>query len=246
MPPLETTPASPGVVLPWDSQFFGFKIGRACSTRLDGSEAERLLEWARAERLRCLYLATDPDCRVTLAAAHDAGFMFVDMRTDLSLSLRGWKAANVEVTCRNAGSEDIPWLEAVSRTAHTGTRFVKDAGFPRDRVSDLYAEWIRRDFREHRVLVACTSDDPSPVGYVTCQQTGASGVGRIGLIAVSDDRRGKGWGRILVHAAIQFFQQSGCKEIQVATQASNLPAQILYQAMGFRLHEVSATYHRWF
>lgn len=236
--------ADPGVVLPWDSEFFGFRIGRANGTRLTAEARESLLAWSAVERLRCLYLFADAEDATTLVQAHAGGFRFVDVRVDLALALPGPALAPAATAVRPASAEDLPALEAIARSAHHDTRFFKDVGFPAARVADLYARWIQRDFREHHILV--TGRAGVPTGYVTCQIDAAAKRGRIGLIAVADAERGRGHGRALVQESLRWFAAAGCQEVCVATQASNVAAQRLYQSMGFRTHEAHATFHRWF
>jgi ribosomal protein S18 acetylase RimI-like enzyme len=237
----ETTPAS---LLPWDTEFFGFRIGRVNAARLDADSLRAVLDWSAREKVRCLYLSADPGCPVTLALAHAGGFQFVDMRVDFRAELAAGTAAAV-AGFRAATAQDIPALTDLARVAHTDTRFFKDSRFPAARVADLYAEWIRRDFRENHVF-AVDGANGTPAGYVTCAVDAAGRTGRIGLIAVAADEQGRGLGRILVEGALHWFRGRGCRDVMVATQASNLVAQRLYQARGFRTAETKATYHRWF
>lgn len=237
-------PGAPGVFLPWDSEFFGFRVGRLHANRLTAESLSAALAWAAAERLRCAYFFAEADDAGTLAAAHAGGFKFVDLRVDLATALPPPVALR-PASCRAATAADLPRLEALARTAHRDTRFFKDTLFPAERAAELYPEWIRRDFRVHRILVA-TREDGSPAGYVTCQTTADSSLGRIGLIAVAEDARRHGFGSALVTSALQVLRESGCTATRVATQGSNLPALRLYQEFGFRPTEVCATYHRWF
>lgn len=236
---------SPGVFLPWDSEFFGFRIGRANGARLDAAALTRLLAWSAEERLRCLYFFGDGNDRATLDQAHAGGFKFVDVRVELAVPLRNGAPTELPERVRVATAADLPALETIARAAHTDTRFSKDAGFPTDRAAELYARWIRRDFREHEVL-AWDAPAGGAAGYVSCQLNAATRAGRIGLIGVAADLQGRGAGRTLVEGALRRFAQAGCTEARVVTQACNLAAQRLYQAHGFRTAETHATFHRWF
>jgi dTDP-4-amino-4,6-dideoxy-D-galactose acyltransferase len=236
---------SPGSVLPWDSEFFGFRIGRLASRHLNPETLRAALAWAAAERLRCAYFFADAGCPATLALAHEGGFRFVDFRMELAVTLAPTGRAPAATELRPATAADLPAIEALSRTAHHDTRFFKDAGFPASRAADLYAEWIRRDFRLHRIFVV-PGREAGIAGYVTCQNETAPGVGRIGLIAVAETERQRGLGRTLVEGALQWFRDTGRPEVRVVTQASNIPAQRVYQSLGFRTAEAGATYHRWF
>ncbi len=232
---------APGVFLPWDSEFFGFRIGRMKASRLTPDALRAVLAWATAEKLRCVYFSADAECAETLALAHTGGFQFVDLRVDLAIPMPSAGAPPAAPGFRPATTADLPALEAISRVAHRDTRFFKDTQFSATRAADLYAEWIQRDFRVHRVFTV-----PGNAGYVTCQVDSATGTGRIGLIAVAESERGRGLGHGLVGGALRYLGESGCREVRVATQASNVAAQRLYQAFGFRTAEASATYHRWF
>ena len=237
--------ASPGLVLPWDSEFFGFRIGRLTLRRLTPETLQAALTWAAAEKLRCAYFLADADCPATLTLAHEGGFKFVDLRMDFATELAPPDDAATVAGLRPATAADLPALEALSRLSHQDTRFSKDANFPATRAAELYAEWIRRDFREHHILVAPGANS-GVAGYVTCQTDPAAALGRIGLIAVAGSEQRRGVGRILAAGALAHFRQAGCRHARVATQASNVPAQRLYQSLGFRTAETCATFHRWF
>ena len=237
----------PGELLAWDTDFFGFRIGRARDNRLTAKSAATLLDWAETCELRCLYLSADPACPVTLNTAHSFGFKFVDFRLDLDISLNHIHPLQKPRAFRSVSSADIPSLTYIARQAHTDSRFFKDVGFSRKRAGDLYAEWIRRDFRENHIFTIATPDDANePTNYITCQLGTTSRTGRIGLLAVSEHVQGRGIGRMLLKGALSWFCSRGCQNVRVATQGSNLAAQRLYQSGGFILAEAFTTYHHWF
>lgn len=236
----------PAVFLPWDTEFFGFRIGRVTANRLTPDILRAVLSWSEVEQLRCLYLSADPDCSTTLTLAHEGRFKFVDIRLDLAIDLERSPPLPASACFRAISAEELPALETMSRMAHTDTRFFKDMGFPQARAAELYVEWIRRDYRVHRIFTVESTHPTTLAGYVTCQIDVSSRAGRIGLIAVAENERGCGYGRALVQGALHWFRESGCREVKVATQASNVAAQRLYQSAGFKTAAVSATYHRWF
>ncbi|PYL79693.1 MAG: hypothetical protein DMF21_11780 [Verrucomicrobia bacterium] len=85
-----------------------------------------------------------------------------------------------------------------------------------------------------------------PLGYITCNLSKDSNTGRIGLVGVASEFRGKGVGKTLICGALQWFCSVGAQKIAVVTQMRNVAAQRLYQRAGFRTESVRVWYHRWF
>jgi len=50
---------------------------------------------------------------------------------------------------------------------------------------------------------------------------------------ISPDFRGKGYGRQLLNAAVEFAQQQGCLRLTLLTDKSNMIAQKMYKQLGF-------------
>lgn len=235
----------PGDFLPWDSEFFGFRIGRLKARRLTPASLRTALAWAGMERIRCAYFFAEADCPRTLSLAHEGGFRFVDVRMELSMDICPPAEPPASNGFRPANSADLPAIQSLSRISHHDTRFFKDTNFPPERAADLYAEWIGRDFKFQRIFIV-TGAENRIAGYITCQVDKDPTVGRIGLIAVAERERRHGLGRVLLAGALHWFQQTGCRQVRVVTQASNVPAQRVYQSLGFRTAETQATFHRWF
>ncbi len=236
------------VFLPWDTDFFGFRIGRVKESQLTEASCISILEWSKTQNIRCLYFSADGANAETLRLAFTTGFQFIDVRVELSLSLEAtvdrphpWAAI------RSARPSDLDGLQAIARTSHRDTRFFKDIGFPTSRAEDLYGEWIRRDLDINHVIIAnCPRETERLVGYITCQVDPDTGQGRIGLIAVDNQFCGKGIGLALVQAGLKWLRSAHCTIVNVVTQASNLPALRLYQAAGFRHKAAAVWFHHWF
>jgi ribosomal protein S18 acetylase RimI-like enzyme len=92
------------------------------------------------------------------------------------------------------------------------------------------------------VLVAL--DTGKPVGYISCHLKGQ--IGQIGLLGVSANAQGKGYGSQLIEAAFCWFAEHGAGEVSVVTQGRNVGAQRVYQKYGFLTKSVHLWYHRWF
>ena len=109
--------------LDWDSDFWGFPVGRLEGSLLLESEAENVLDWCQANEIRCLYYAANGSNAETLQRAHGAGFQFVDIRVDLECdAARGIESSLSENSpVRHVTEADLKSLKAIARSAHQDT-----------------------------------------------------------------------------------------------------------------------------
>jgi dTDP-4-amino-4,6-dideoxy-D-galactose acyltransferase len=234
-------------LLVWDTNFFGFPIGRVVPSLLSPNDMDQVTEWCRYESIRCLYFLCDSADDSSSMVAERAGFHLVDVRLDFSRKIgherkTGHSAAGLAI--RPWDEADLPSLETIAATAYRDTRFWHDQNFPRDRVIALYRQWIVNSCRGFADMVFVAEHDGQPVGYITCSSDAAGG-GRIGLVGVKSDSQGKGIGRALVVAATDYAAAQGWTRLDVATQARNISAQRLYQNQGFTTSSTSLWYHLW-
>jgi ribosomal protein S18 acetylase RimI-like enzyme len=235
-------------MLEWDSAFFGFRIAQVVGNTLSDAKARDVIQWSETQALRCLYFLADAKSERTARIAQELGFFLVDVRMELRLDDPFPKAcAGSDLDLRPARASDLPALQAVAREAHQDSRFFFDTRFPKARAEELFATWIAKDYagRAEKVLVV-EGRGTGPVGYITCNLINGSGTGRIGLVGVASEFRGKGLGRALLLGALEWFGSIGARRVLVVTQARNVAAQRLYQTAGFLTDSVRVWYHRWF
>ncbi len=234
--------APPGRLLPWDSDFFGVRIARASAAQLDEHSARALLAWARAESVDCTYFLADPDHRASLRAAESVGMRLADVRVTFERATDGlppgW-GGSLE-PFRDA---DVPTLRSIAARSHRDGRFHHDGGFPADRCDEFYATWIENSCKGFADTVLVARLDGRASGYISCHLD--DDAGRIGLIAVGDDARGRGLGRALVAGSLEWFAEQGRTVATVVTQGRNVPALRLYETLGFRTRSVELWYHLW-
>jgi len=235
-------------LLPWDSEFFGFPVARVTATVLTEQSAAAMVEWCAQRNVKCLYLRAKPDCAETGRIAASAGFRFVDTRMDFELEVESVSPHHsAGVSFRPARETDLSALRQIARNAHRDTRFFFDGRFNPSRAEDLYAKWIEVEYARKggKVWVAEVSAG-EPAGYVSWHIDSENHCGRVGLLGVDAAHRGRGFGRGLLNTAIEWSLKNGFTTVRVATQARNVPAQRLYQTIGFRTVEIANWYHRWF
>lgn len=233
--------------LPWDSEFFGMRIGHVEGNRLTEPLIERIERWAESERIDCLYFLGDLSDAVTLRLAEGRQFLLTDVRVTLDRkpSVSRPASAKAEATFRVALPEDTEPFKAIARVSYSDTRFFFDGRFATERCVALYETWIDESLKGFADCVLTAEMARRAVGYITCHVDGRDS-GRIGLVGVAGEARGLGVASGLVEAALNWFEERGITRVSVVTQGRNVAAQRLYQRCGFRTALVQLWYHRWF
>jgi len=240
--------------LPWDSEFFGNRIARVTSHRLNLAQLANVETWCAHNDIECLYFLADSDDDETTLLAERSAFHLVDIR--MTFALRDSACASLPsadtagrqaIPIRPARLSDVPGLETIARTVHEDSRFYYDHRFSKSRCSDLYATWIRRSCEGFADQVLIAEYAGQVAGYITCKCVdGENPHGVIGLVGVASAARGMGLGPALVTRSLRWFDEQGVQEVEVVTQGRNIAAQRMYQRCGFVSQSMRLWYHRWF
>lgn len=200
-------------------------------------------EWCAENRVACLYYLCPSSERDSARLACGRGFECVDVRVDLETEPSNADGRGGSVRLFQPG--DLAALRAIARASHTDSRFYADPRFPRAACDRLYGIWIEKSCAGDAGAVWVAEESGSAAGYITCHKEDG-GIGRIGLLAVRSDLRGRGAGRELVAGAMAWFAEQGCSGVRVATQAGNGGALRFYGRAGFRPVEVGLWFHKWY
>jgi dTDP-4-amino-4,6-dideoxy-D-galactose acyltransferase len=241
----------PCKLLPWDTEFFGCRLGRVCGDTLRPELAARIDDWSRSNQIHGLYFLARVDDPATIQTAEQNGFGLVDIRVTLARKLvdsDAPAAASLPAgfRIRPVQPDDLPRLQAMARTGHGDTRFFSDGHFSRQRVEDFYSTWITLESEGRAQSVFVAAGGRQPLGYVSCHLDSGGRDGQIGLVGVAPEARGQGIGAGLVQTAVDWFRTQGAREVTVVTQGRNLAAQRLYQKCGFLSRNLELWYHKWY
>jgi GNAT superfamily N-acetyltransferase len=238
--------------LPWDTEFFSVPIGRITSARLNNDIVSAILQDANEEGLRCLYFEADPNDLETVLTAECNGFHLVDVRVVLEYSLEYQPVASVpnaetsDLIITAAMPSDIPCLEEIAIEIGQFSRYSFDPLFGPEAEKRLYRAWINNSFNGLADIVFVARSGgrgADAVGLISC--TAKAGTSHIQLAGVHHGQRKKGIGTGLVQAALSWANEQKTLRMEVVTQARNVPAQRLYQQMGFFTKSMSLYYHKW-
>ena len=262
-------------ILEWDTEFFGLRIATLGEARPSSREMDAAIEWCRAQSVDCLYLLSDVGDSETHRVAEEHAFHLVDVRITLATSVpnaasalhggatrasdanapgtagaaldtqrRGALAPGIELI-RTSTPADVEPLREIAAASHVDTRFFVDGRFDRAKCADMYATWIEKSCRGWADVVFVAELDGVAVGYLSCHMK-PDATGNIGLVGIAARAQGRGLGRRLVEAALEWFASRRAERATVVTQGRNVAAQRIYQACGFRTASVQLWHHRWF
>jgi len=237
--------SNPCIFLPWDSSFFGLRIGRLKGGHLSEPLLAEALDWCGSQEIDCLYFLADSNHAETIRLAEYNAFQLVDIRVALTLVPSPEENQHAMANgIRLFKEADLDCLKAIARQSHSDSRFYFDGRFPKERCDDLFETWIERSCQGWAAAVFVGELDGAVAGYCSCHFEGDAG--SIGLMAIAPQAQGRSLGRCLVGAAISYAKSRGISRLNVVTQGRNVRAQRLYQKCGFVTESVRLWYHKWF
>jgi dTDP-4-amino-4,6-dideoxy-D-galactose acyltransferase len=226
--------------LPWDSEFFGFPIGRA---DLAGATVERLRaieDEARRLGLVCAYGAVDPTEGDAWYLAQTFGYRLVEIAITFARragELPPWSSTS---KVRPGTVEDLPALEPAIATLAPWSRFGADPRFGLEPARRMHRAWVERTARdgsERRLLVA--EDDSGLTGFSTEVH---SGVPRIDLMGVLRSGSGASWALMA-----DFMDRVGEGVVEGGPCAARNIAPLRFvEKCGFEATRAEYRFHRWF
>ena len=247
----------------WDSSFFGISIAQVTAKRPTANELAEAVRAADHASIDCLYFLAEAEDGTAIRAAEATGFSLVDIRLTLDCQTalahdkdapRRKQSADDEIAprpprlsageIRPARPADIPRLKELARLSHRNTRFHQDPHFDRRLSDELYAIWIEQSVGGELADIVWVVDvNGAPGGYLTAKSDDDRG--SIGLVAVDETCRGRGYGDALLSAALTWAAEGGLSCLSVVTQGRNAAAARFYQRAGFLTRAVELWYHRW-
>lgn len=243
----ETLPCE---LLEWDSEHFGFPIGRVAGDTLTPDGAEAIDDWCVDQGIRCLYFLAPAEDADTARIAADHGFRVVDLRVTIRRSLEGVaqlpSAAPRTMEVREATDGDLDYLRGLAARSHQGSRFYFDGGFTRERCDALYRAWIERGFRDPDRMLRVPVVDGEPAGYHLLAPLDVERVGRGELVAVDERHRGRGVGLALHVSSLRLLAARGAVAHRGVQNARSLATTRLHERLGFLTEKVEVWHHKWY
>lgn len=135
---------------------------------------------------------------------------------------------------RDIGFDDIQTIKEVwerNRKYH----FEKSVHFKskyRDKSFEARMDEFRNEAKDGLKITCATNESGNVVGY--CISVLKDGAGEIESLHVNESERGKGIGKELMKAHVEWMKARGCSRIGVTVMSSNDSAISFYESLGFR------------
>jgi dTDP-4-amino-4,6-dideoxy-D-galactose acyltransferase len=226
-------------ILDWDTNFFGYKIGKLVLTK----NAEIEAAFFKTEDYNLIYIfsehtLSDSNLKQIGAQLQDTKIEFIkkiSLDKDYSISHN-----EVEIKPLSKLTDSLFHLVLESGLY---SRFKGDKHFVNHEFERLYKAWIEKTLNDEqgKVIGAFVKDEL--IGFVSLSIK--SGIADIGLIAVDEKARGKHIGKMLLYAAYNYAKMHKSIAITVVTQEKNIDAMHFYQNNGFEIDKKNYIYHLW-
>ena len=227
--------------LEWDTEFFGFPIGRVA---LDGATQEALeaIEFeARELGLRCLYASVDPTAPGDVAyLAQGAGYRLVEPTLTWNRPNTTYTPPSTACVVRRGTAEDLTFLTEAVATVAPWSRFGADPRFGTEAALRMHGAWLERAVScgDERMLTIA-EDDSGVTGFATQVRGNPANFDLMGVT-----KPGTGVSQALLAA---FFDWAGEAAVEAGpTAARNIAITRFLENAGFRVTRARYVFHRWF
>lgn len=236
-------------LMEWDTSFFGFKVARLHEEGPEKLKQVRDICFKEHIRLLISRFSTD-----NVHFAHELeghGFELMDTVTIYRLNLADARVASIPVPaiirpCLKSEAGDLATIARTVYANHVG-HFHNDPRLDRDKCNDLYAELARNSCLDENLadIMLVAEMEGKIVGFHShkiIQPNELRGV----LSGVSHQAQGKGIGKALILATINWGKSQGLEWIEESPHVNNYVMHKIMVEFGFRLCASFYTFHKWF
>jgi dTDP-4-amino-4,6-dideoxy-D-galactose acyltransferase len=228
-------------VLEWDSSFFKRKIGEMELKDESLAAVKSALQKAKDNAFKYITCKLQNHKIDQSRRLESLGFYLSDIRITWAINSEKFActiSADYPPVIRTATDNDIRALQDIAKSLFSESLFYNDPFFSKEEADSLYQTWISNSVKGEAADIVLYVPEK---GFISCKKTTAD-EGRIVLIGVKEDFRGKSLGRGLMKEAIKWFETQGISRVWVRTQLSNLIAMNFYNKLGFYIKEYDMVY----
>ena len=225
--------------LAWDSEFFGFPIGRVALDDVDRDQLDQIVTEAQDLGIRCLYGSLDATRPgPTAFDVQGWGFRLVEAAVTLERPAGPFTPGPSTSVVREATIDDIPLLQDAIAVLAPWSRFGADPRFGHEAARRMFQAWVERAATaEDRLLTV--AEDESGVTGVAAHVRGEPD--RIDLMGVT--KPGTGIPHVFIDAFLDWAGYEATEAGPCATR--NMSVIRFLERDGYRVCRAQYHYHRW-
>jgi len=229
--------------LKWDSDFFGYKVGK-----LDLQNSIDFDFNFLTEPYRLIYSFINPINSEASKKLIEIGGKFLDRKTEYKLNLSESevkKIKNENLNFKFLSENDLnEELVSLSYEAGKNSRFKLDSNFVNNEFEKLYDVWLKKSLNKEIAFETIGMYQfEKLIGFITLSKKydGAN----IGLISVHPEYQNKGIGSDLLNYCFDYLKNKNYDFLYVTTQGLSEQATNFYERNGFKLLNQTDIYHIW-
>jgi dTDP-4-amino-4,6-dideoxy-D-galactose acyltransferase len=228
--------------LNWDSDFFGYKIGKAEIENFHIEQYEEALAFFKRSGIKLIYAY--PLDQLSKNSLIELKIPLVDIKVTFEKN-DNFSLKNILNTKSYDTNDQYEALEKLALLSGKYSRFRIDNHFSNNEFFRLYTEWIKKSIsKEIATDVIVYKDSNLLKGFVSYKITPTNDI-VIGLIAVDILEHNKGIGKILMQSIENIAFQKNSKKITVYTQLQNKTAITFYHSCGYQIKKQQEIFHLW-
>lgn len=232
--------------LNWDSDFFGYKVGKLDLTNFDLNKINQIK--FNNNLFKLTYIFTNSFQEEISSKLKSLSAKFLDRKTEYKIDLSEVelkKIKNEKVEFKFLNEDDLNQeLKNLSYEAGKNSRFKLDENFINTEFERLYDIWLIKSLKKEIAFetIGIYLLDKL-VGFITLGEKydGAN----IGLISVHPDYQNQGLGSELLNYAFDYLKKKNYNYLYVTTQGLSEQATKFYERNGFKLLNQTDIYHLW-
>lgn len=228
--------------LAWDSEFFGYKVGKVDLQNLTQNQDFEL----DRQDYKLIYIFSNPNNKALEEKIKALGAKFLDRKTEYKLDLRKIKPKilqNDEISFKFLTEENYK-LDLINLAYESGrnSRFKLDPNLDNEEFKKLYDIWLLNSLKKEIAFDTIGMFyNNNLIGFITLGLK--HNEANIGLLSIDSNYQNRGLGGLLLSFCFDYLKNKNFNFVYVTTQGLSLQATKFYEKNDFKILNQVDIYH---